>query len=93
MGGHVGSKGGFQEEEDNKLIVTGCVWEINTLCFCSVSFQHLKQNKVSKPSRVPQLALLTSLTKAFQPTLEVRSQCAACQYIIARVSTWVFTST
>lgn len=25
MGGHVGSKGEFQEEEDNKLTVTGCV--------------------------------------------------------------------
>lgn len=44
-----------------------CVWEINKLCFCSVSIQHREQNKVLKPGRLTQLSLRTSLTRHVQP--------------------------
>lgn len=87
-GGHAGSKGEFQEEEDNKLTVTGCVWEINRLCFCSVSLQHLNQNKASMPGRVLGLFLLTSLDKSFSTQLVARRLYAAVIYtVIARSRT------
>lgn len=48
MGGHSGSKGAFQEEQDNKPSVTGCVWKIDRSAFVLSHIQHLNVNKESR---------------------------------------------
>lgn len=91
MEGHVGSKIEFKGEEDYGLSVTGSVWEINRLCFCSGSLQHLNSNDAlcQRPTKFPNCLCSHHLTLVPQPKLaeEVR----VLKYIAHFISTVLFT--
>lgn len=78
MGGHVGTKGELQEEEDGKLTVTGCVWENQqALLFFCLTFNTWIRTTHPRLAKFPTLFINIASQKLFQPNRRRRCQRAA----------------